>query len=83
MSLSPGIITFNPENVGLLGDSNGKESACSAEETRVPFLGLEGRPPPRKDMATHSSIPAWRIRWTEEPGGLQSRGLQSQTGLSG
>ena len=29
-----------------------------------------------KEMATHSSIPAWRIPWTEEPGGLQSRGLQ-------
>ena len=27
-------------------------------------------------MATHSSIPAWRIPWTEEPGGLQSTGLQ-------
>ena len=29
-----------------------------------------------KEMATHSSILAWRIRWTEEPGGLQSMGLQ-------
>ena len=29
-----------------------------------------------KDMATHSSILAWRIPWTEEPGGLQSTGLQ-------
>ena len=29
-----------------------------------------------EDMATHSSILAWRIPWTEEPGGLQSRGLQ-------
>ena len=27
-------------------------------------------------MVTHSSIPAWRISWTEEPGGLQSMGLQ-------
>ena len=33
-------------------------------------------------MATHSSILAWRITWTEEPGGLQSMGLQSQTLLS-
>ena len=33
-------------------------------------------------MATHSNIPAWRIPWTEEPGGLQSRGSQSQIGLS-
>jgi len=33
-------------------------------------------------MATHSSILAWRIPWTEEPGGLQSTGSQSQTRLS-
>ena len=38
--------------------------------------------PLEKGMATHSSILAWRIPWTEEPGGLQSRGVtQSQTGL--
>ena len=30
----------------------------------------------KKEMATHSSIPAWRISWTEEPGGLQSMGSQ-------
>ena len=44
------------------------------QETRVGSLGwvdtLE------KEMATHSSILAWRIPWTEEPGGLQSMGLQ-------
>ena len=33
-------------------------------------------------MATHSSIPAWAIPWTEEPGGLQSMGSQSLTQLS-
>ena len=32
--------------------------------------------PLEKEMATHSSILAWRISWTEEPGGLQSMGLQ-------
>ena len=31
---------------------------------------------PEKEMATHSSILAWRIPWTQEPGGLQSTGLQ-------
>ena len=31
---------------------------------------------PGLEMATHSSIPAWRIPWTEEPGGVQSMGLQ-------
>ena len=39
--------------------------------------------PLEKEMATHSSILAWEIRWTEEPGGLQFTGLQkSQTWLS-
>ena len=33
-------------------------------------------------MATHSSILAWKIPWAEEPGGLPSMGLQSQTQLS-
>ena len=35
--------------------------------------------PLEKGMATHSSILAWRIPWTEEPGGLQSMGSQNQT----
>ena len=43
-------------------------------ETRVRSLGQED--PLEKEMATHSSILAWRIPWTEEPGGLQSMGLQ-------
>ena len=43
-------------------------------ETRVPSLGLED--PLEGGMATHSSIPAWRIPWTEEPGGLQFMGMQ-------
>ena len=38
------------------------------QETQVRFLGQEG--PLEKGMATHSSILAWRIPWTEEPGGL-------------
>ena len=43
-------------------------------ETQVWSLGLED--PLEKEMATHSSILAWRIPWTEEPGRLQSTGLQ-------
>ena len=43
-------------------------------ETRVHPLGQEG--PLEKGMATHSSILAWRIPWTEEPGQLQPRGSQ-------
>ena len=37
---------------------------------------------PEKEMATHSTVPAWEISWTEESGGLQSKTSQSQTGLS-
>ena len=55
------------------GGSDGKESA-SVQETRVQSLGWED--PLEKGMATHSSILAWRIPWTEEPGRLQSTGLQ-------
>ena len=42
--------------------------------TRVRSLDWED--PLEKEMATHSSTLAWRIPWTEEPGGLQSMGLQ-------
>ena len=44
------------------------------QETQIWFLGLED--PLEKGMATHSTIPAWRIPWTEAPGELQSMGLQ-------
>ena len=50
------------------------------QETGVRSLGQEDAL--EKGMATHSSILAWRIPETEEPGGLQSMGLQSQTRLS-
>ena len=42
-------------------------------ETRIRDIGLED--PLEKGMVTHSSI-LWRISWTEEPGGLQSMGIQ-------
>ena len=47
------------------------------QETRVQSVGQED--PLEKGMAIHSSILAWRIPWTEEPGRLQSMGLQSWT----
>ena len=50
------------------------------QETRAQSLGQED--PLQKGMATHSSILALRIPWTEEPDGLQSIGLQSRTWLS-
>ena len=43
---------------------------------------LGEKDPLEESLATHSSILAWRIPWTEEPGGLQSMGLQSWTRLS-
>ena len=46
----------------------------TVRETWVQSLSRED--PLEKEMATHSSILAWRILWTEEPGGLQSTGLQ-------
>ena len=47
------------------------------QETWVRFLGPED--PLEKEMAIHSSILAWKIPWTEEPGGLQSMGSQRDT----
>ena len=44
------------------------------QEMQVQFLGWEDAL--EKEMATHSSILAWDIPWTEEPGGLQFMGLQ-------
>ena len=44
------------------------------QEIWVQSLGQEG--PLEKEMATHSRILAWEVPWTEEPGGLQSMGLQ-------
>ena len=44
------------------------------QETRVQSLGQED--PLEKGKATHSSILAWRILWTEEPGGLEFKGSQ-------
>ena len=50
------------------------------QERQVQSLGREE--PPEEGMATHSSILTWKVPWTDEPGGLQSVGLQSQTWLS-
>ena len=58
-----------------------KKTHLPMQETWVQSLGWED--PLEKEMATHSSILAWEIPWTEEPGGPQSMGSQkSQTQLS-
>ena len=52
-----------------------KKLSANAGESRVQSM--------EKGMATHSSIPAWRMSWTEEPGGLQSIGSNQSFGLCG
>ena len=66
--------------MGFPGGSDGKESACNAGILgSIPGSGRS----PAEGNATHSSILAWEIPWTEEPGGLQSMGsTKSQTQLS-
>ena len=60
---------------GFPGGAIGKEPACQCKkEMRVQSLGWKDTL--EEGMATHSSILAWRIPWTEEPDGLQSIGLQ-------
>ena len=57
------------------------KNSPAMQKTQVQSLGWED--PLEEEMATHSSILAWRIPWTEEPGGLQSMGWQkSWTQLS-
>ena len=58
---------------GFLGGSVVKNPHAK-QETRVSSLGRED--PLEEEMAAHSGILAWEISWTEEPGGLQSMGLQ-------
>ena len=60
---------------GFPGGSDGKESACNAGD-----LGWQD--PLEEGMATPSSILAWRIPWTEEPGRLQSMVAKRWTRLS-
>ena len=50
------------------------ERLSAIQETQVQALGRED--PLEKEMAAHSSVLAWKIPWMEEPGGLQSMGLQ-------
>ena len=56
------------------GGSDGKESVYQGKRHR--FDSCIGEDPLEEEMATHSSILAWKIPWTEEPGGLQSMGSQ-------
>ena len=71
----PGLMVFNIIRASLVA----QRVKCLPEmqETWVQSLGWED--PLEKEMATQSSILAWKIPWMKEPGRLQSMGLQSQT----
>ena len=63
---------YNVENY-FPGGSDSKQFACNvADPGSIPGSGRS----PEKGLAAHSSILAWRIPWTEEPGGLESMGSQ-------
>ena len=65
----------------ILQDTEGQNPPVDAGDIESWIQSLHWEALREKDMATHSSILAWRIPWTEEPGGLQSIGSQSQTRL--
>ena len=68
-----GSLNIDAQKHGFPGGSDGN-ALPAVQETWVQSPGWED--PPEKGMATHASILAWRIPWIEEPGGLQSTGLQ-------
>ena len=63
------------QNSGFSGGTSGKEPVCQCRRCKRPRFNLGREDPLEEGMATHSSILAWRIPWTEEPGGLQCMGL--------
>ena len=76
MGISKGVGAEMGDFRDFPGGSDGKESACKVGDPGS-IRGWEV--PLEKEMAAHSSILAWRITWTEEPGRLQSMDLQSWT----
>ena len=75
------VLKNTPSCRSFPGGLAGKESACGVGDLRlIPGLGRS----PGEGMATHSCILAWRIPWTEEPGGLHTvhGGAKSRTRLS-
>ena len=67
------LVTEDEDNHNYCIGSDSKEFVSN---TRDLGLILESRRSPGEEMVTHSSIPAWRISWTEEPGWLLFIGLQ-------
>jgi hypothetical protein len=67
-------IEGSKKDMGFPG--GGKEPACQCRRQKMQFRSLGWEDPLKEGMAIHSSTLSWRIQWTEEPGGLQSTGLQ-------
>ena len=67
---------------GLPGDSVVKNPPAVQELKEVQFQSLGQEDPLVEGMATHSSLLAWRIPWTEESGGLQSTGPQKELDMT-
>ena len=65
---------YNRDNDATYFEAQSVKDLPAMQETWVRSLGWED--PLEKETATHSSILAWKISWTEEPGGLQSMGSQ-------
>ena len=70
------IYCFSPPPLGPPGGSSSKESCWNAGATGDAGSIPGSEDPLEEEMATGSSILAWEIPWTEEPGGLHSLGLQ-------
>ena len=70
------LLTNTATSLGFPGGASSQESICQCrrQETQVPSLGQED--PLEEGMTSHSGVLAWRILWTEKPGGLQSMGSQ-------
>ena len=65
-------IRYNSSVEGFPGGISSKEPTCQCGRQETRLQSLDREDPLEKGMATHSSILAWRIPWTEEPGGLYS-----------
>ena len=63
--------------LGFPGGSAVKNLPARQENQESWIQSLSREDPLEKEMATHSSILAWKILWTEKPGGLKSTGLQA------
>ena len=68
----PRNMSLSKEKQGFTGGVSGKEPACQSRDVRGVGLIPGWEDPLEKGMAIPSSILAWRILWTQEPGGLQS-----------